>query len=139
MEAMSPLLFAIPCAVLLPVIIRNLFFPDRAALSYLQSVQEIGFRKTELKASLPRIAIGLAFLGASRLLPFGTLWAILGTIALVLPLFFYFHQRADKDVAGMHYNTSDEFIAIAAKKRRLNTIYKIMLLFAWCFSWYWIL
>lgn len=39
----------------------------------------------------------------------------------------------------MHYNTSDEFIAIAAKKRRLNTIYKIMLLFAWCFSWYWIL
>lgn len=92
-------------------------------------IERAGFRKSELRRSVSIAIVGVCFILAFPFVEFRFLWIGLGLIALAKPVFFFFHITIDQDVKEMFANVTDETIAKAIKKRRLNTIWKILIIY----------
>lgn len=132
---MDWLLFIIPCLLLLVVIFRNLIVPERTVRNYYAEIERDGFRKSELRRSIPSAILGVCFLLAYPFVDYRFIWTALGLMAFAGPVFFIFHTTADQDVKEMFTNVNNDTISKAIRKRRLNAVWKILILAAWCLSW----
>ncbi len=113
----------------------NLVWPEQTLRKYFDEISKHGFRKHELRSSLPKIIIGLCFVFSYPHVDFPVLWVVLGFLALLVPVFFLLKKSADQDVESMFENVNEEIIQSGIKKRRVQSIYKTAMLVAWLFSW----
>lgn len=104
-------------------------------MKYFNEISKHGFRKHELRASLPKIIIGLCFVFLYPYAKHPIFWVVLGSLALVVPVFFFFKKSVDQDVKSMLENVTEAIIQSGIKKRRIQSLYKIAMLVAWLFYW----
>lgn len=120
---------------MLYAIASNLVWPEKTLRKYFNEISKHGFRKHKLRTSLAKITIGLCFVLSYPYADFPIFWVILGSLALIVPVFLLFKKSADQDVESMFQNVNEERIKSGIKKRRVQSIYKIAMLVAWLFSW----
>ena len=113
----------------------NLVWPEQTLRKYFNEISKHGFGKNELRSSLPKIIIGLCFIFSYPHADFPIFWVVLGFVALLVPVFFFFKKAADQDVETMFKNVTEEIIQNGIKKRRVQSLYKTAMFVAWLFSW----
>ena len=102
--------FEWPWLILLFAIASNLVWPEYTLRKDFNEISKHGFRKHELRSSLPRIIMALCFFFSYPYVNFPILCVIFGVLALIVPLFFFFKKSADQDVESMFDNVNEEAI-----------------------------